>query len=295
MPIVLGVGALTTLITTLLFKSKNSIALAATAGQSTRGQSTRGQSTRGVPGSTRGQVSGSTRGQVSGSTRGQRSASTRGSASVEERLLWFPNVTPPAYLTGEFPGDRGFDPAGLSADPETFDRMRIAEIIHGRVAMLAVVGALVPDFLGKGNWFEAPAIAGIDIGDVQQFILGYGVFEFGRGLNKSSNPAAIYPGFDPLNLTSDYTKEAEIKNGRLALTAMLGFEVQRHVVGGSPLANLSDHLQQPLKFNIADSVMHPWPVAMFASTGSKDGLWFPNSKPPAHLISEYSTTATLVP
>ena len=52
-----------------------------------------------------------------------------------------------------------FDPLGLSADIDqaTFDQYRTAELKHGRVAQLAVIGYVVPEFF-RFPWDIAPGL-----------------------------------------------------------------------------------------------------------------------------------------
>jgi hypothetical protein len=62
--------------------------------------------------------------------------------SLQEELGSSPTLS---FLLQRDEGEVFFDPLGLATD-DNFSRYREAELKHGRVAMLAVVGSLIPHF-----------------------------------------------------------------------------------------------------------------------------------------------------
>jgi len=204
---------------------------------------------------------------------GQRVANVNnGSMKVVMRAgNWFPGSDAPAWLPDDLPGNFGFDPLGLAKEPSSLARFRESELIHCRWAMLGVAGCLGVELLGYGNWHDAPLWAinggkatwfGIEVPfDITTLVgvefIAFAVSEGLRGDNQDAEKKC-YPGgaFDPLGFSKDSKsfetyKLKEIKNGRLAMIAMIGFIGQHAATGKGPLVALGDHLGNPWATNFA--------------------------------------------
>ncbi|XWS07938.1 hypothetical protein CRYUN_Cryun41cG0034200 [Craigia yunnanensis] len=205
------------------------------------------------------------------------SVGTNVSHLVSMSADWMPGQPRPPYIDGSAPCDFGFDPLRLGEVPENLERYRESELIHCRWAMLAVVtwnlGArgLGVWKLGKGTrmgcssrwtsyvgnpvpWGTLPTILVIEF-------LAIAFVEHQRSMEKDTEKK--YPGgaFDPLGYSKDPKmfeeyKVKEIKNGRLALLAFVGFCVQQSAYPGTgPLENSATHLADPWHNNIGDIII----------------------------------------
>ena len=128
-----------------------------------------------------------------------------------------------------------FDPLKLAKDAETFQNYRAAEIKHGRVAQLAVVGYVVPEIL-RFPIEIAPGVPASSIpnglaaltaipslGWLQMFFL-IGAVDYWGFFTYDTNPENIKPK----------VYDQELNHGRLAMIAIL--ELLRHdsqkLIGG---------------------------------------------------------------
>ncbi|GAB2300491.1 Chlorophyll a-b binding protein 7, chloroplastic, variant 2 [Dionaea muscipula] len=214
----------------------------------------------------------------------QRNSSTLKAQAEDARIrsCWYGEQRPrwlgpvpfdyPEHLSGQLPGDYGFDLAGLGKDPLALQKYFNYEILHARWAMLAALGVVVPELLDivgafhlaepvwwrvgysklRANTLDYLGIPGLHLAGSQgvviialcQILLMLGP-EYARYCGiEALEPLGIYlpgdenyPGgllFDPLNLSKDPVafeelKIKEIKNGRLAMVAWLGFFIQAAV------------------------------------------------------------------
>jgi len=158
------------------------------------------------------------------------------------------------------PGDFGFDPLRLGTDPDTLKWYVEGELTNGRWAMAAVAGILFTDALGvTPKWWEAGAQVDspLSLPILIAFEVAlFAVLEYKRyeGFKKTGETGflAFFP-FDPLGLKSDTNKVKEVMNGRLAMTAFVGFCSQAAVTGKGPIESLQYHLEDPLRHNIYTS------------------------------------------
>ncbi|PIA40000.1 hypothetical protein AQUCO_02500014v1 [Aquilegia coerulea] len=185
----------------------------------------------------------------------------------------------PEYLTGEVAGDYGYDPFGLGKKPENFAKYQAFELIHARWAMLGAAGFIIPEAFNKYGascgpeavWFKTGALLldgntlnyfgknipiNLAVAVIAEVVL-LGGAEYYRITNGLDFEDKLHPGgpFDPLGLAEDPDQAAilkvkEIKNGRLAMFAMLGFFIQAYVTGEGPVENLAAHLSDPFGNNL---------------------------------------------
>lgn len=199
---------------------------------------------------------------------------------AQARPTWLPGLDPPPHLDGSLAGDFGFDPLGLGEDPDSLKWYVQAELVHARFAMAGVAGILFTDLLRTTGisklpvWYEAGATK-FDFAStrtllfVQLVLMGFvETKRYMDFVNPGSQardgsffglePAleGLEPGYpggpllNPLGLAKDIknardSKLKEIKNGRLAMIAMLGIFVQAYVTHAGPIENLVEHLSDP--------------------------------------------------
>ncbi|KAM1641967.1 hypothetical protein ACFX2K_011969 [Malus domestica] len=206
------------------------------------------------------------------------SFTVRAAAADPDRPLWFPGSTPPPWLDGSLPGDFGFDPLGLSSDPDSLKWNQQAELVHCRWAMLGAAGIFIPEFLTKIGILNTPSwyTAGeqeyftdtTTLFVVELVLIGWAEGRRWADIikpgsvntdpifpnNKLTGTDVGYPGglwFDPLGWGSgspEKIKELrtkEIKNGRLAMLAVMGAWFQHIYTGTGPIDNLFAHLADP--------------------------------------------------
>lgn len=172
-------------------------------------------------------------------------------------------------LPGNIAPVGNFDPIGLSKELDLTEmkRFREAEVTHGRVSMLAVLGFLVAESFHPlfGGAISGPAIRHLDqvrnvapiffellagtiaLAEIYRSLVGWVSPQdvqkyFGGELKENYYPGDI--GFDPLGLKPTSPKEfaemqtKELQNGRLAMLAAMGFILQETVNEQTIFGNL---------------------------------------------------------
>jgi Chlorophyll A-B binding protein len=195
--------------------------------------------------------------------------------AMEDRSVALPMDRRPPNLDGTLPGDFGFDPAGFSNNPPQFWGVkgsplkwyREAELMHGRIAQLAVVGNLFPawahwagnsevglDAYAEINPLKAlstvPAAA---LWQIAAFIFVLETLRIKRVLegDKEAGDHGLGQGaFNPFQFNyspEEYREKQvqEIKHSRLAMFGALGMLLQNANSGKGVVEQLGEAFTWP--------------------------------------------------
>jgi len=192
----------------------------------------------------------------------QRSRTVRKAAAAVESEAAAP-PPPPPFDPAEMPGVTAplgfFDPLNFTkvGDEEGFRRLRIAEIKHARVAMMAAVGAVVQHYIQLPGFENVPkgifaATSGNGLpGFAALFVLS-GVLELFVWKDDDTQPTESIGNYgNPVSFgvplgDSPEMRTRELNNGRAAMFAAVGIIVAELLTG-------KDGVQQ-LGFDVATAV-----------------------------------------
>lgn len=142
---------------------------------------------------------------------------------------------------GTLAGDMNFDPLQLAKDSAALAFYREAEIKHARLAMLAAFGWPVSELTNFGKLLNgdgrAPSLLNGGLENINGaywgLVLAIAVYWEGQGLDKQFGKQDNYLpgmlGFDPLGMDSDFFRNAEITNGRVAMVAITAYAIEEAV------------------------------------------------------------------
>merc|ERR1719296_578487 len=155
-----------------------------------------------------------------------------------------------------------WDPMGLSADGDvaTFQRRRVSELKHGRIAMAATIGYIAPEYFkfpgylspsGSLAFTDVPnglaAFSKVPANGWIQIVLFAGLYEFPT-YNSDRAPGDLgwkaITSRDPETLKKKLN--AELANGRLAMMAIMGMLFQDGLTG-SAWGDWANYTDSPLR------------------------------------------------
>eukprot|EP00439_Symbiodinium_sp_Y106_P005810 s6705_g1.t1 len=187
-----------------------------------------------------------------------------------------------------------WDPAGFTKDgnSENFARRRQTELKHGRIAMLATMGYITPEF-SKWPGYLSPtlgikfadvpnglaAISKVPISGWTQILLWMAYCETSQDQSPGTPGAAGDFGWKVLTSDDAETKTkklaAELANGRLAMMAIIGMFFQDGLTG-SAWGDWANYTASPLRaFENELGVQDPvgfWDPAGFTADGSVENF-----------------------